>query len=391
MKKQENSKYLKAAIVTTTINIPIFLEGYIHNFTQYSVDYERIVFIIVGDLKSSSQDIRKYIEKLDPRFAVEYLDISSQEKWLLETYGAKAFEKAKLAIPYNSIRRRNVGYLRALELGTEAIITVDDDNYAGFSNWLHEHLTILNSTEPLPTVSSVNQIVNPCRVLKFNYSDAKVFSRGYPFSRLFSDTFDVKIEGGGKVALNMGLWTESPDVDAYTNILYPDLKSLGFKEDVYERYALSLDNYMPVNTQNTAFIRELTPAFYDLLMDTHMFGTRIDRYDDIWAGLFALKLIHRLNYRATFGIPLTVHRRNRHDYILDLKSELIGMSLNDLIYKIVMNADIQSKDFIDGYLELAQILENDIKRLVTDPNIIEYFSKLVKAMNIWIELVEVFI
>jgi hypothetical protein len=147
---------------------------------------------------------------------------------------------------------------------------------------------------------------------------------------------------------------------------------------------------MPINTQNTAFIRELTPAFYDVLMDTSIYGTRIDRYDDVWAGLFALKLIHKLNYRASFGIPLTLHKRNKHDYVSDLRAELIGMALNEVVHEIVMNADIQAKNFIDGYPELAQVLVNEIKKFFTDDEILKYFSKLAEAMKIWTELVELF-
>ena len=377
------------AIVTTTINVPYFLKSYIQNFELYSIDNNGLIFIIIGDLRSPHKEIEKYIQRMASNFTIEYWDAESQKKWISETFGSRA-EKVEAVIPYNSIRRRNVGYLRALELGSDVIITIDDDNYPGGSNWLSEHLSALYTTEALPIVSSRNKMVNPCYILKFNYPALRIYSRGYPFSKLFYDTFDVEFRSEGKVALNMGLWTKSPDVDAYTNILYPGLESLGIKERFQSRYALALDNYMPINTQNTSFIRELTPAFYDVLMDTTIRGVRLDRYDDIWAGLFALKLIHRLNYRVTFGAPLTVHKRNKHDYISDLRSELIGMSLNNVVHEIIMSADVQSKNFTDGYLELAGILMTEIRKFVTDEEVLSYFSKLTEAMRIWIDLVEVF-
>ena len=378
------------AIVTTTISIPLFLESYIQNFKSYSIDSNGLTFIIIGDLRSPHQKINEYVQKIASSFAIEYWDVESQKKWISETFGSKSAEKIEAAIPYNSIRRRNLGYLRALELDSDIIITIDDDNYPGSSNWLLEHLNALYANGTLPTVSSKNKIINPCRIIKFNYPNLRIYSRGYPFSELFCDTFDVEFRSEGRVALNLGLWTKSPDVDAYTNILFPNLESLGIGDEFQKEYALAPNNYMPINTQNTAFIRELTPAFYDVLMDTPISGTRIDRYDDVWAGLFALKLIHKLNYRATFGIPLTVHRRNKHDYISDLKSELVGMSLNNVVHKIVMNADIQSKNFIDGYLELAHILVNEIRKFITDEETLSYFSRLTEAMKIWIDLVEVF-
>jgi hypothetical protein len=320
---------------------------------------------------------------------IKYWDVESQKRWISETFDGKAKDVEKI-IPYNSIRRRNLGYLRALELGANVIVTVDDDNYPRDASWLSEHLSILGTTGVLPTVSSKNGIVNPCHILKFDHSNLRVYSRGYPFSRLFCDTFDVEYRAGGRAALNMGLWTMSLDVDAYTNILYPNLKSLGIKEGYHRRYALAPNNYMPVNTQNTSFIRELIPAFYDVLMDTDIHGVRLDRYDDIWAGLFALKLIHILGYRATFGVPLTEHKRNKHDYVSDLRSELFGMTLNDIIHEIVMKVDIQAKNFADGYLELADVLMNEVKRFVNDEEVLNYFSKLTEAMRIWVDLVEVF-
>jgi hypothetical protein len=380
------------AIVTTTINIPYFLENYAKSFESQRVN-DKLAFIIIGDLRSPHKEIKEYIQKvsssLEIDLAIEYWDVESQKKWISETFKGKAEDVEKI-IPYNSIRRRNLGYLRALELGSDVIITIDDDNYPRGVNWLSGHLSALGTTEALPTVSSRNGVVNPCHILKFNRPDLMVYSRGYPFSKLFCDTFDVEFRSGGKVALNMGLWTKSPDVDAYTNILYPDIESLGIKEGFQRRYALAQDNYMPINTQNTSFIRGLTPAFYDVLMDTTIHGVRLDRYDDIWAGLFALKLIHSLGYRATFGVPLTEHRRNKHDYVSDLKSELIGMSLNDLVHEIVMKADIQAKSFADGYLELADVLMNEVKRFVNDEEVLNYFSKLTEAMRIWVDLVEVF-
>jgi len=379
----------KTAIVTTTINIPFFLESYLRCFKLHSIDTNKVRFIIVGDLKSPHKKIKDYIQKLNSDFIIEYWDVESQKSWISKTFGEKMMEKVDFAIPYNSIRRRNLGYLRALEIGADVIISVDDDNYAGESNWLHEHLSVLGCTDYLPMVRSTNRIVNPCRILKFNYAETNIYSRGYPLPDLFSDTFEVGMENGGKVALNMGLWIESPDVDAYTNILFSNLKSLDLKEISMQRYALASNNYMPVNTQNTAIIRELIPAFYDVLMDDYIHGICIDRYDDIWAGLCALKLIHRLGYRATFGIPLTIHKRNVHDFVSDLKSELLGMALNKIVHEIIMSADIQARNFIDGYHELAQVLEANIKKHITDTEVVHFFEKIIRAMNIWIDLIGV--
>jgi hypothetical protein len=379
---------MKTAIVTTTINIPIFIESYVKHLQKSSINIKDLIFIIIGDLKSPNKEINEYLSKLNPQFVVEYWDVITQQKWIRETYKGKE-DLVNFVIPYNSIRRRNLGYLRALELGADVIITVDDDNYINEPNWLTDHLNCLNYEGPLPTVSSRNNIVNPCRILKFNLP-YEIYSRGYPLAEFFQDSFDVTMDQGRKTVLNMGLWKENPDVDSYTNLLYPNIKSLGIKGPELS-YALAYNNYMPINTQNTAFVREITPAYYCVLMDTKLVGLNIARYDDIWGGLFALKLIHRMKHRITFGKPLTLHIRNTHDYLRDFKSEFIGITLNYKIYKILINdIEIESNNYIDGYVELANKLLKNIEKKFNNSEILKYFRKLTKAMNGWVKLVTTF-
>jgi hypothetical protein len=131
----------QVSIVTTTVNVPYFIENYLKNFEKYQVDYNNVTFVIVGDLKSPSQEIRRYLKEFSSKLAVEYWDVKDQKNWMIRTFGNKA-EKCESIIPYNSVRRRNIGYLRALELDSDVIITIDDDNYHGDSNWLSEHLDI---------------------------------------------------------------------------------------------------------------------------------------------------------------------------------------------------------------------------------------------------------
>jgi hypothetical protein len=380
---------VKKAIVTTTINIPTFIESYIKHFQKSPVSIKDLNFIIIGDLKSPDKEIHAYLSKLNPEFNVEYWDVVAQRKWIRETYKGRE-DLVDFVIPYNSIRRRNLGYLRALELGADVIITIDDDNYINESSWFTDHLNSLNYEGPLPTVSSRNNIVNPCRILKFTLP-YEIYSRGYPLPEFFQDSFDVIMDQGRKTVLNMGLWRENPDVDSYTNLLYPGIKSLGIEGHELS-YALAFNNYMPINTQNTAFVREITPAYYCVLMDTKLLGINIDRYDDIWGGLFVLKLIHRMKHRITFGKPLTLHIRNTHDYLRDFKSEFLGVTLNYKIYKILMNdIEIESNNYIDGYAELANKLLKNIEKKFNNSEILKYFRKLTEAMNGWVRLVTTFL
>jgi len=123
-------------------------------------------------------------------------------------------------------------------------------------------------------------------------------------------------------------------------------------------------------------------------MDTEIHGIPINRYDDIWAGLFTLKLIHRIGDSATFGSPLTVYKRNKHDYVSDFKSELWGVVLNDRAWDTVINIDINSRNYIDGYIELVDEFSMEIRKVVNNYEVLEYFDKMHKASRIWVSLCE---
>ena len=362
---------MKVAIVTTTINIPKFLSSYVNNCNKK----DEFMFFIIGDKKSPDLKIMKYINKLKSDSIVfDYWPIGRQ-KDIYDT------DKLQSIIPYNSIRRRNLGYLEALVWGADITITVDDDNFAN-RNWANEHIAAFTSKHNY-SVSSQNFIVNPCRILDINKS---VYSRGYPLPKQFSDTFDVG-KTNKKVVLNMGLWNRSPDVDALINFYYNNLNSKGINKNYKKRYAIAQNNYFPVNTQNTAFQTKLTPAFYALLMDSTVDEFKVDRYDDVWAGYIFLKLIHKMGDTATFGVPLTDHIRNKHNYLSDLKSESLCMFLNTKVWEIINNYEIESKNYIDGYLEIADLF-NVFTITLENKSLINYFHKLAKAMNEWVNISE---
>src|SRR5438128_11354755 len=117
-------------------------------------------------------------------------------------------------------------------------------------------------------------------------------------------------------------------------------------------------------------------------MDTEFHGMKIDRYDDIWSGLFTSKLIHNRGENMTFGLPVSAHRRNKHDYVSDLKGELWAMTLNDQVWKTVMDLDIRSRNYVDGYIELLDKFRNEIKRTVTDGEVLAYFDKVNRAEKV---------
>ncbi len=363
----------KVAVVTTTINKPDFLESYFNN-TDKSVEY-----IVIGDNKTPG--IVSFFSGID------YWNMARQTEWIRDTYPTQ-FDDVRLAIPENSVRRRNLGYLIALEQGADVIITVDDDNYQE-TGWLEAHLKGLGGSQYI--ASSINRLVNPCSFLEFD-TRSKVYMRGYPMTQMFADeTYITTHDTNDVIVLNMGLWRRAPDVDAATNLVYPDLHSLGFNKQLEEcSYVVKHNNYIPINTQNTAFKRKVAPAFYTLLMDTNINGLWIDRYDDIWAGWILQKIANHLGDYVSFGLPLSDHIRNKHDYVRDFSYEYVGMILNARFFNFIDNLELNEKTYADCYREVADaLLKSRWGFQVGRHGITTFIERLCSAMHIWLDLCEV--
>jgi len=305
---------------------------------------------------------------------VEYWTPKAQDEWLKKCFPNKIDLIKDLLIPENDMRRRNFGYLRAIELDSDLVITVDDDNFPlKGESWLNGHIKSL--TNPLRKLGSPIGVINPCNFLKLSYYD--VYSRGYPLSKYYLNDLVYFQQGKSKSILNMGLWKNKPDVDSFTNILYPDLNS----ERLYGRssYCLAKNNYFPVNTQNTSFKKELS-FFHNLFMHPALFH----RFDDIWIGLFTQRLMHKMGDSASFGKPLVDHRRNIHSYIRDFNVEFMGIILNDRMWNFIMDMPIESKTYNEGFLEIA----SHLPKFFDDYWFSNFFNKMKDSMELWVELIE---
>ncbi len=106
------------------------------------------------------------------------------------------------------------------------------------------------------------------------------------------------------VHINAGLWLLDPDIDGITWLVAkPRVKA--FKG---ESLVLGPGTWSPVNSQNTALAREAIPSYYFIRMGYPISGMPIDRYGDIFSGLF------RRGLRKTHGraCPLRIsHRRTQ--------------------------------------------------------------------------------
>jgi hypothetical protein len=134
---------------------------------------------------------------------------------------------------------------------------------------------------------------------------------------------------------------------------------------------------------NMAFRTEIVPSFYQLFMKE--FG--IDRFDDIWSGIFLKKIADHLGDRVSLGAPIVVHNKRPRNIFKDLRSELEGIVINEDLWRIVDSLDLNGTNYHDCYASLidslAIRLDQFREKLHRD------FMKLqLKKMRLWLDVVD---
>jgi hypothetical protein len=185
----------------------------------------------------------------------------------------------------------------------------------------------------------------------------------------------------------MGLWTGTPDLDALT-ILYNggmngkcDVEATGCQKD---KIIVGKGTYFPVCSMNTAFLREIIPAFYQSY--SNFMG--IDRFDDIWSGIFIKKIADHLKRRISLGSPLVNHRKRPRDTLKDLRKEFEGMVINEKLWTLVDQAELEGSTYWDAYSSLIQELGNKIPRIFTEPLHREFLEVQLQKMRLWLRIID---
>ena len=113
---------MDVSIITTTINVPTVIKNYCQNAKTYG--YDDVNFIIVGD-KQTPLEVTDFCNGLVKQYGLSilYYDVKRQLDYL------QRFPDLADYLPFNSPERRNVGLLIAYEMGTDFVITIDDDNF----------------------------------------------------------------------------------------------------------------------------------------------------------------------------------------------------------------------------------------------------------------------
>ncbi|PIT98256.1 MAG: hypothetical protein COT71_01790 [Candidatus Andersenbacteria bacterium CG10_big_fil_rev_8_21_14_0_10_54_11] len=319
-------------LVTTSINIPRLLTEYIRDFAAHGHEY---CIVIAGDKKSPAA-AAQFCRSLPNTV---YLDVGEQ---------AALFNELPLHryVPYNSIDRRNFAYLYCAKQGitpSDTVITIDDDNFLSERDFLgnHSHRTRtgLTVTADRPTW------FNP---LPHAYLES-LYPRGFSMFERAIHTTPVTIRSQTDtvpLAINQGLWNESPDLDAISRFIEGDAAEHTVRDNA--SIILGANVLCPFDTQNTAYLNGFWP--------TAFLCPFIGRFDDIFSSFITKRIADHLGYGLAFGSPVAVQHRNPHSTYRDFLLELHGMSLTDTFVNLLYTIDITARTPIDAFAELADTL-----------------------------------
>lgn len=279
----------KRIIVTTTINNPT-------SALKAFALMEDWHLVVVGDTNTPSDF---YIE------GATYLSPETQ---------TLAYPYLSDLIGWKTIRRRNLGFLWALEAGVEILATVDDDNEP-LSNWGLDLRVGLSVTCPR---YSGELVMDPISVT--NYPD--LWHRGFPLQMLQRRSYTSHVTTQ-LVDIEASFWNGDPDIDAICRMEHaPDCS---FDSQFFP---FTFAGFSPFNSQNTFLSRRALKSYFLLPF--------VGRMDDIWAAYY----LQSLGFKTLYSQASVHQHRNPHNLTVDFEQEIEGyLRTHDLILALAQNPD----------------------------------------------------
>jgi hypothetical protein len=269
---------MKKIIVTTTIQSPT-------KATKLFSEKENWELLVVGDLKTPHEEYKKI-----------------NCTYLHPEYQDKKYEKISNLLGWNTIQRRNIGFIEAFNLGADIIATVDDDNIP-YDSW-GNNLLLKKQIEVDLYEPVKSDYFDPLSVTNRN----DLWHRGYPIEHL---QIKNNVEYKGKIKkqfyVQADLWDGDPDIDAICRLANrPCVKFDDIKP-------FTSNKLSPFNSQNTFLDRDIIPYYMVL--------PHVGRMDDIWGGYLLEK---KFGSCVVYNKATVYQERNPQDLIKNLENEIIG-------------------------------------------------------------------
>jgi hypothetical protein len=373
-------------IVVTTIFEPAWLQGYLDNIARHG-HKDHVTLRIICDRKTPATVLAAAARAASAGFKVDCPTLDEQAEYLRKVGAPDDL------VPWNTDNRRNIGFLRAWQAGAEVLISIDDDNYCrADSDFIGAHHVVgaAAGAHPRATYAGGAPWFNPCSLLDFDSAGA-IYPRGYPYParRAGAAATPVPLPEDARnraISINAGLWLDDPDVDALTRIALAPRARAAPRPAV----VLAPETWSPINTQNTALVRDAIPAYYYVRMGYPLRGLRIDRFGDILSGYFVQKCAKHLGHAVRFGSPVADHRRSPHDLFKDLYHELAGIVVVDEVLPWLQELKLAGGNYAEAYASLADALAGHAQSLrgfIWDDGGREFLVDTAQCMRTWLKLV----
>ena len=251
-------------------------------------------FIVIGDVSSPAD------------FHIQGCDFYSLEQQI-----QTGLEYAALC-PTRHYARKNIGYLLAIQNGTNLIIDTDDDNIPYDAFWARRQRKNI-----VPAVEEPGWL----NVYRY-FSSANIWPRGFPLNRVNREVPSFGTLSGQTVdsPIQQGLANENPDVDAIYRLILP--LPLNFMND--RQIALGKGTWCPFNSQNTIWWEDAFPLLY--LPSYCSF-----RMTDIWRSFVAQRIAWENDWAILFREATVWQERNEHNLMKDFTDEIPGYLYNESI------------------------------------------------------------
>ena len=243
------------------------------------------------------------------------------------------------------------------------IYTIDDDCLPA---------TDSNGNLVNPLDSHIQNLMTPSNPFFFNtlydpYASGSDFVRGYPYS----------LRQGVKTAISHGLWMNTPDYDAPTQLLKPQERNTNYLDMAV---TVPHKQLYPMCSMNVAFSRKLIgPAFMQGLMGE---GQPWARYDDMFAGWASKVVTDHLGVGVKSGKPYIFHNKLSNPFV-NLKKEYMGLEWQEDIIRFFANEVVLSPNAntpTKAYVELA----NQVRKRFSPVN--PYFDRMAESMIVWTQI-----
>lgn len=235
----------KAAIVLTTINDPVLLDGHYANFEAYD-HLGGIKIIVIPDMKTPPAAYERCASLRRRGMEIICPTIEEQEMYL------RRIGLPDGLMPYNSDNRRNIGYLMALEAGVDFLISIDDDNYCtAEEDFFQAHSVVCGGPADEEAVESSSGWFTLCDLMRVE-PPSPIYPRAFPYPARHKNAEIKERKVQTTIRMNAGLWLQEPDLDGITWLVAPART----KQFSGRSRVLGDETWSPINTQNTALHRD---------------------------------------------------------------------------------------------------------------------------------------